>query len=189
MILTATFFLIWDSIFTHLGVWGFNPKYLTGLKVFNLPLEEILFFFAIPYACMFTYEVLNHFVKKDYLGKYADRITSTLIILLGISSIFCFDRLYTFYTSVFTLSFLVLHLVVWRKPYLGRAFFAYLIILLPFFIVNGLLTGSCLEEPVVWYNDAENLSTRLFTIPIEDTVYGLLVFLMNVSFYELFKGR
>lgn len=186
---TALPFLIWDAVFTHLGVWGFNPKYLTGLHVFNLPVEEILFFFAIPYACMFTYEVLNHFVRKDYLGKYTNAISVALIFLMACSALLFHDKLYTFYTSVFTLIFLMFQLLAWKKTYLGRAYFSYLIILIPFFMVNGLLTGSFLEEPVVWYDDAENLSIRLFTIPVEDTIYGLLLFLMNVSFYEWFKKQ
>jgi ligand-binding SRPBCC domain-containing protein len=58
------------------------------------------------------------------------------------------------------------------------------IFLFPFLIVNGILTGSFLADPVVWYNNQENLALRIFTIPIEDFVYGLLLFLMNVTIYE-----
>ena len=65
----------------------------------------------------------------------------------------------------------------------------YFVTLIPFFIVNGLLTGSFIPEEVVYYNDAENLGIRLGTIPIEDAVYGLLMLLMNVTWYEYFKSR
>jgi lycopene cyclase domain-containing protein len=60
---------------------------------------------------------------------------------------------------------------------------AYLIILIPFLIVNGLLTAI----PVVLYNDNENLGIRLYTIPIEDIFYGMLLVMMNVVGYERFK--
>ena len=31
--ITATVFIIWDVIFTHNGVWGFNESYLLGINI------------------------------------------------------------------------------------------------------------------------------------------------------------
>lgn len=76
-------------------------------------------------------------------------------------------------------------LQLWVKPaWLGRAYFAYSILLFPFLLVNGLLTGSMLDEPVVWYNHARNLDVRIATIPVEDVFYGLLMFLVVLTVYE-----
>jgi lycopene cyclase domain-containing protein len=58
LLLPGAIFIIWDEFFTQLGVWGFNEKYLTGIYIGSLPLEEVLFFICIPYACAFTYEEL-----------------------------------------------------------------------------------------------------------------------------------
>jgi lycopene cyclase domain-containing protein len=30
ILITAFFYIVWDMFYTHLGVWGFNPKYLLG---------------------------------------------------------------------------------------------------------------------------------------------------------------
>ena len=46
--------------------------------------------------------------------------------------------------------------------------------------MNGILTGSFIENEVVWYNNLENLNIRLFTIPIEDTVYAFTLILLNL---------
>lgn len=187
LLIPAILFLIWDSIFTNQGVWGFNEQYLTGIKLYNLPLEEVLFFFCIPYCCVFSYEVLNYFIKQDVLGKNA-RYGATILAYMLVAIAFQYNDLaYTFYTAVFTFAFLLLHLVHLKKDYWSRLVFAYLVILVPFFIVNGILTGTGLEEPVVWYNDAENLSIRLLTIPIEDTIYGFLLIGLNITLYEFFK--
>jgi lycopene cyclase domain-containing protein len=65
----------------------------------------------------------------------------------------------------------------------------YAIILIPFFIVNGLLTGTGLDEPVVWYNDSQNLRMRILTIPVEDIFYGMLLLLLNTALFEKFKRK
>lgn len=72
---------------------------------------------------------------------------------------------------------------------MGRFYFAFAIILIPFFIVNGVLTGSFLEEPVVWYNNEENLGIRLGTIPVEDAVYGMLMLLIPITIWEKLEER
>jgi len=184
-ILVGSLFLTWDYYFTEIGVWGFNPNYLTGLYFFNLPLEEVLFFICIPYACTFTYFALKHLLKAP-IPASIHRWISALLIVVSI------QVSYTFYPNWYTCSTFIL-LGIWivvtlflsvnqTLPYL-----AYLLILPFFFMSNGILTGSLLEEPIVWYNDNENLGIRMFTIPIEDTFYGLLLIIMNINIYEWIK--
>jgi lycopene cyclase domain-containing protein len=86
-------------------------------------------------------------------------------------------------------AFLLLNLFYWRSTFMGRFYVAYLVAVIPFFMVNGVLTGSFIEEQVVWYNNKENLGVRMFTIPFEDLFYGMLLILMNVTIYEKLKAR
>ena len=187
MMLTMLVFIPWDMLKTGLAVWGFNPRYLLGFYIGNLPIEEWLFFIAIPYACLFTYHSLNYLIKKDCFGKYAERITLILAIFLLIVGLLNLGRLYTSVTFISTGGFLLFHRFVIKGIYMGRFYLMYFVTLIPFFIVNGLLTGSFIPEEVVFYDNKQNLGLRIGTIPVEDMVYGLLMLLMNVSWYEYFR--
>jgi lycopene cyclase domain-containing protein len=180
----ALLFVLWDIWFTNMGVWGFTPRYLTGNYVANLPLEEILFFFCIPYACAFSYHCLKVLLKKDYLQAYATGISTVLAIFLLITGLLHLDNWYTSITFVATALLLFIHVGVIKSRYLGYYYLTYLLITPFFLITNGILTGTGLEEPVVWYNNAENLGLRAGTIPVEDFAYGFLLLLLVVTGYE-----
>ena len=189
ILISAVVFLVWDSYFTMIGVWGFTPKFLTGYHLLNLPLEEVLFFICIPYSCLFTYHCLNKLIKRDYLLKAEGVITGLLLSLLIIVGLSNTSKAYTYFTcSGLTLLLLFLKFYI-KAKWLSRFYFAYLILLLPFLIVNGILTGTGLSEPVVWYNDNENLGIRLLTIPVEDVFYGMMLILLNVTIMELLQKK
>ena len=189
MLGTMLVFIPWDIYKTAAGVWGFNPKYLLGINIINLPLEEWLFFIAIPYACLFTYHAFEYLLNKDYLGPYARNLTLVLAVVLVGIAVSVPEKTYTFVTFLAAAVFLLLHYFVIKASYLGRFYVMYFVTLIPFFIVNGALTGSFTPEPVVWYDDSRNLGIRLGTIPVEDTIYGLLMLLMNTTIYEWLRSR
>jgi lycopene cyclase domain-containing protein len=56
----------------------------------------------------------------------------------------------------------------------------YFISLIPFFIVNGILTSL----PVVEYDDFHNLALRIGTIPFEDMFYFLSMMFITMMVYE-----
>lgn len=180
----AVVFLVWDAIFTANGVWGFNPRYLIGIHIIGMPLEEWLFFLLIPYSCMFLYEVMRYFVPRNVFGTIARPFSILLIIVLILVGVLFWGRIYTNITFFSTALFLAYHVFIAKSPWLGRFYVGYAVSLVPFFLVNGILTGWLLPEPIVWYNDAENLGLRLNTIPIEDSMYLLFFLLLVTTFYE-----
>lgn len=187
--IVAVFFVAWDMLFTKLGVWNFNPDYVSGIYIYNLPLEEILFFYCIPFACLFTWHCFEIFYPPanksiGWLNQLV-YLSSVVLIITGILHI---KELYTSVT--FILLGTVLSAVAWKMPHILLRFFQiYLIILIPFFISNGILTGSFIDEAVVRYNDAHNLGIRLFTIPFEDAFYGMLLLLLNYAGYSWWNAR
>lgn len=180
LILMLFIFIPWDIWFTEIGIWGFNEYYISGLYFFNLPLEECLFFICIPFCCIFTYHVVWT-LSVDKSFKSMKNTSFILSIILFFAGVFWMDKLYTFYT------FTGLSIVLLIAPFIinMKIFFkAFFILLIPFFIVNGLLTGSFIENQIVWYNDNHNLGIRLFTIPIEDVFYNCFMLLLVMIGYQ-----
>jgi lycopene cyclase domain-containing protein len=190
LITTAAVFLIWDHYFTKIGVWGFNEQYLTGNKLFGLPFEEILFFFTVPYASIFIYAFVNKFwPATPILDKIAKPISIIILLIAVVLLILHFDKAYTALNCGYAILLLGMQLLLIKGPYMGKFYRFYLWHLIPFFIVNGILTGTGINEEVVWYNNVENIGIRLGTIPVEDTLYSLSLMLMNISIFEWLKGR
>ncbi|GGK45399.1 MULTISPECIES: lycopene cyclase domain-containing protein [Flavobacteriaceae] len=180
-------FLIWDVWFTNMGVWGFNPTYLLGPKIANLPFEEVLFFFFIPYSSIFTHYALLYFFPKLTLPKKVTKGISISLLLIALVIVFFnYDKWYTLVNfSVFAA--LLLYALIIKDTLLNSFYITFLVVLIPFFIVNGLLTGSFIEDQVVWYNNAENLGIRLGTVPVEDAFYAFSMLYGATVLIEKFK--
>ena len=182
-------YIIWDVYFTRSGYWGFNPTYLTGHYLFSLPLEEWLFFICIPYACVFTHLSLLEINPGLGLSETATRRISYLLLLIfALVGIFNWDRAYTAVDMTFGI--IILSLVLWKRPEMLSPFYlTFLVMLIPFFLVNGVLTGTGIEGNIVWYNDQENLGIRMGTIPVEDSVYAFSMILLNLYLFQEFRER
>jgi lycopene cyclase domain-containing protein len=180
ILLTAIFFIVWDVIFTKIGVWSFNPRYHAGIEFFDLPIEEWLFFVCIPYASLFIHFAFHYFFPNVALSDKTVKTIYWIVIVVLIPTIaFHFDKLYTAVNYIVLV--LLLTYTLFKVPTILNTFFiTFLIVLIPFSIVNGILTGSFIEEPVVMYNNAENLGIRLGTIPIEDIGYAFSMLLMSL---------
>lgn len=189
ILLVAIPFLIWDAWFTSLGVWGFNSAYHMPFLLLDMPIEEWLFFFCIPYACLFTSEVIRYYRPNFMLPRRAVIWLSLFLILLTSSLLVLhFGKWYT------TVNFIIFigvmsYAVLYQLEVLRRYLTVFCIILVPFFIVNGVLTGGFTEAPVVFYNDSENLGFRLFTIPFEDVFYAFNMLFSVQLLFNFFKRK
>ena len=184
--ISALGFIIWDVIFTEEGIWGFNEEFVVGIKVYNLPIEEILFFVCIPFACVFTYRCLNSIFTRRWSGNAEKGITFFFSVSFFVLGLWFWRRTYTATTFISFAIVLFLIRFIFRQAWVGSLYRAWLILLFPFLIINGILTGTGLSSPVVWYNNRETMGIRFLTIPVEDFVYGLELVMLTVFFYELF---
>lgn len=185
--IVAAVYIAFDIWLTKLGVWGFNPRYLSGIFIFYLPIEEWLFFVVIAYASLFLHFSIIEYFPQAKLNTTATKWLSVFLVLFSV--IMCVTNVGKTYTAyIFAKMAVVLLLALFLKSKSISAFYVtFLVILIPFIIVNGILTGSFIEGEVVWYNNNENLGIRLFTIPIEDVAYAFSMLLLNLVVLERIK--
>jgi len=183
----ALFFIVWDVVFTARGVWGFNEAYFSGWSIFGLPVEEWLFFITVPFACIFIYECLNFYIKRDLLAKAEPIITPVLILTFFSIGLFFFWHMYTATTFLLSGSFLLYHYLFEPARQRSRFYLAYLVVWIPFMLVNGVLTGGFTEAPVVLYNPDEYLGFRVGSVPFDDSIYNFLMLLGIVTLFERFR--
>jgi lycopene cyclase domain-containing protein len=179
IIIPAILFLIWDSTVTY-SHWFFNEKYILGITIFNLPIEEILFFITVPFACLFTWEMIIRRTgekKLEWIGKIRPYIY--LIIPTGIV-VFLSGKHYTGLAVTFLGLAVLLDQLLKTNLILEKRFYIYLSFVLFFTLIfNGYLTW----RPVVTYGVDYQLDFRIITIPIEDFVYGTALIFMNTAIY------
>ena len=188
-IIVAIPFIAWDIWFTAKGVWWFKTDYTLGIVLAGLPIEEWLFFICIPFSCIFTYFCFEKFFRLGWLSGFNNLIVFISVVICSVMALLHYDKIYTLITAIATLTTLIyLHFIV-RAEWIGKASLVFTVLMLGFLPVNGVLTGTGLESPIVNYNPRDFLGVRILTIPIEDAVYGYTQFLLVLYFFKLFKKR
>ncbi|OUR92394.1 lycopene cyclase [Flavobacteriales bacterium 34_180_T64] len=188
-IVTLTIFIVWDIIFTQNGLWGYNDDYFVGDFILSLPLEKWLFLICIPFACVFTHYALQHYFPRfRILGKNSTIVTHVTIATLLLLCFIYYDKWYTIVDFLYAIILLLL-VRLYNHNLLESYYPTFLVLLIPFFIVNEVLTGSWLAQEIVWYNHMENLDFRLGTIPFEDSIYAFSLILTNLSLTKYFYAK
>lgn len=185
-------FVAWDAAVAGRH-WWWNPAYVLGPSALGLPLEELLFFLAVPLTCLFTWERL--------LG--GDRAAPRREPLLGRLRL---EHLYPLAWALVPLGIVV---AARGQEYTGFALVALgvaalldhalgvgLLVVpraLAFFGAVLALTVACngylTARPVVLYDERYQLGLRLATIPVEDFVFGLALVWLTTSLYQRRLGR
>ena len=187
LLLTGFFFIVWDIYFTKIGVWGFDKTHHSSIMLSNLPLEEVLFFFVIPFVCVFTYFVLSE--KKVLNFNISTTFLKLICVILIALAFLFFKNAYTISVLILTI-LILLYIINYRPDWVGYFFSMYLIIhVFPFLLVNGVLTGYITDFPPVWYDSNNIIGVRLATIPVEDFLYSFILLFLNTSLFEYLRKK
>jgi isorenieratene synthase len=184
-VVVAVPFVAWDSAVAG-SHWWFDPRYTLGVELFGLPIEEVLFFIAVPYACAFSWETLIG-------GAKARASISPAIYALPLLALFAGGAMLALGGPGYTaLTLVALGVVGGLDHMLGTGllrmprYWAFAGLVTAF---TGVFNSYLTWRPVVHYGESFQVGFRVGTIPIEDFGYGLALCSATVVVYQWHQIR
>jgi lycopene cyclase domain-containing protein len=178
--------VIWDiCVAGH--HWDFNPRFVLGPELAGLPLEEWGFFFVVPFACLFSWEILLKGplgVRRTWLRRASQAGAALaplalLLLALGAPS-------YTVLSVGSAACPFLLDAVQRERVFDNPRAWGFLAMVAGFTVAfNNVLTGL----PIVTYNEQAQLGIRLATMPVEDLGFGLGHLGVVLVIYEALRRR
>lgn len=178
-------FSVPTEFLTQFKVIVFNPLYLSGMTLWELPVEELLFSLALPLAGIAIYTFLNTRYPDNSADKYSLAVSNIMLGICIAMLYFGHKKLYTVFTFSILLVFILYIEYVSKIRFMYRFYRAYLVSLIPFYLAFGFLTSL----PVIQYNISETLNFSLVHIPFETHFYFMGMLLLSIFLYEVFKSR
>lgn len=163
-------YIVWDSFVTAGGHWRFNDEFVGKVRFLHLPIGEWLFFLAVPYACLFIYEVVAGYFGRGQLFQYPSWVPAAAGGIILILAFLVRKKGYSF-LSLLSSAVFFLALAVFDNQALGsQPFLLYMGLSFgTFLVVNGLYTSM----PTIFYGPQAFSGIRIGSIPLEDFSYNL----------------
>ncbi|KIO76633.1 hypothetical protein TH53_13870 [Pedobacter lusitanus] len=185
LLITVFAFSIPTEFLTQFKVIVFNPPFLSGMTLWQLPIEELLLSFILPLCGLAVYLFLNYRYPDNNPDKYSLAFSNIMLGICIAMLYFGHKKLYTLYTFSILLLFILYIEYVNKIRFMYRFYRAFLVTLIPFYVVYGLLTNL----PVLQYTSSETLNFSQFNIPFEAPFYFMGMLLLSVYLFEFFKLR
>lgn len=191
ILIVGTVYIFWDVLVTARGDWWFNEAFLSGVTIINLPIEEIMFFITVPFACLFIYENLVYFLpeKTVAFNKWTYYVIAGILIVGGL--VF-YHQDYTILALCSAAAFFIIAASWYPQVLQSRNFWLYIAIsFIPFIIFNYLLTSLVVvhyNPDAIWGGDGL-WNGRFLTIPFEDFFYNFSMLSFYGMVYIYFKER
>lgn len=173
-----------DIWFFYRGYWIVNPSSVFNQRLLYMPVEEWMFFVLIPYAVLFSYQVVNVYFPSVWFSHKGSRNFS--FVMAGMLTLLAFVFYAYSYTriSLFTGAGFLL-LVAWQMPGFLPRFYRLVLCMTPLFVItNGFLTGSFGLPYIYRYDPQVILGFYVMKIPVEDFVYNFDLLLVTIGSYE-----
>ncbi len=184
--LSAIIFIIWDQLVTDL-FWSFNKKYILGLFIGKLPVEEMLFFLTVPYACLLLWVNIKSIWKHEEKVKH--NLYLSFLILCSTAGTVYFGLLGRWYTGIiFALvcPLILLDIILHTSLFHSVAYRKFVLVVI---ILTGIWNGYLTFRPIVIYYSTYKSGLQIGTIPAEDFLYGVLLISLVVIIYEFISNK
>jgi len=186
IIFSGAVFIMLNIRFLDSGIISFNPNYLAGKYIFNLPFEEWLFLLTISFFAFSVYILVSvkfaNFEKPDLF------YILSIVLLLGFAFIAWSSRQKLVPFFVFFLLVIYFGYTLFRnrfKIHLTKFYISYLIVVIPFFLIKIVLNTL----PVILYNHEFILGIRLLNMPVEEFGNLFLLMLINITIFEYLRDN
>lgn len=163
------------------GWWQYNPQYIFGVRFFGLPIEEIVFFIAVPFACLVVWHAAQRF--KGGVPPWVPRAVFVVLVIACAGLIALHIGRWR---TVFDASIVIITVAaLWGSDVVRHKAWWYWngMTLGLFLVCNAILTTA----PVVVYDISAATGWRVGSIPIEDFLYNFSLLNLLVLAYERCK--
>ena len=163
----------------------FSTDSALGVVFKELPLEQYLLYFSFSFTSVCIYQYLNIKFPDNSLQKYSLALSNLLLGLCVAFLFFGYPKWYTLSTFATLLISLFLIEYVGRLRFMYRAYRAFVLMLIPFYIVYGFLFWS--ETLLIAKHQVTGMNVA--KIPIETHFMALSMLLVSIYMFEFFKSR
>jgi lycopene cyclase domain-containing protein len=185
IIFSGAIFIMLNIRFLEAGIIGFNPNYLVGKNILNLPVEEWLFLLIISLFSFSVYILVTVKFANFEKPNLFLAISIVLLLFFGFEAWYSRQKLVPFF--IFFLLTIYFGYTIFRnrfKQHITKFYVSWFIAVIPFFLIKGILNTL----PVILYSNEYTLGIRFFSVPVEEFAYFFLLMLINITIFEYLRN-
>lgn len=184
-LISAIIFSTLAVVLQLLGILIYSADKTIEIFVKDIPIEQYLLNFSFSLVGVSLYQYLNIRFPKNDLQRYSLAVSNLLLGLCIAFLFFGYSKWYTLLT--FSTLLLVLFLIeyVGKLRFMYRAYRAFVVILIPFYLVYGILFWNGILK--VSQNGLFGL--YIAKIPLENHFIMLSMLLVSIYMFEFFRSK
>lgn len=184
-LISAIIFSTISVVLQLLGIVTFDAGNTVGVVFKEIPLEQYLLNFSFSFTVISLFQYLNVRFPGNDLQKYSLALSNLLLGLCVAFLFFGYPKWYTLSTFILLLVLLFLIEYVGKLRFMYRAYRAFLVMLIPFYLVYGFIFWN----ELILVAKSQLTGMYVAKIPIENHFIALSTVLVSIYMFEFFKSK